>query len=56
MSASTCSIESSSRIGAQAHLTRGAGVLADVDGELADPLDEGEDLLTRLLGDDLTKQ
>ena len=38
--------------GAQAELPGGTGVLADVDGELAHPLDDVEDLLACLLGDE----
>ena len=41
---------------AQAHLRVGLGVLADVDGEPADPFDELSSLLARLLGDDLAEQ
>ncbi len=41
---------------AQAQLAGGAGVLADVDGELAHALDQVEDRFTGLLGDDLAQQ
>ena len=42
--------------GAEAQLPRLAAGLADVDGELADPLDQVKELVAGLLGDDLAQQ
>ena len=56
MSASVCSREKLLEDGSQAQLAGGAGVLADIDGQLAHALDDVEDLLTGLLGDDLAQQ